>query len=89
MTKDYQFNAADYAKCEATWPQMEQDCREGCQCGKPGCDRVFSADNPMEFGCQCHPGSPVWASYWDGYVYIRCAVCDKPVARFAINRSLL
>lgn len=87
--KDYQFNKADYAKMAANWPMLEESSRKGCQCNNPGCDKMFTEDNPMEMGVDCHRGSPLWVSYWDGWLYIRCAVCDKPVVRIPVGTSLL
>lgn len=87
--KDYQFKKSDYDKLASSWPDLEKSSREGCQCQDPGCNKVFTEDNPMEMGTKCHIGSPVWVSYWDGWLYLRCATCDKPVVRIPVGRSLL
>lgn len=86
---EYQFRKEDYDKLAVSWPDLEASTQGGCQCENPGCDKRFSESNPMEFGVKCHPCTPLWVSYWDGWMYFRCAVCDNPVARVEINKSLL
>lgn len=86
---NYQFNKADYDKIAAGWPKLEESCAGGCCCNNEDCDKVFTETNPMEMGVDCHRGSPLWVSYWDGWLYLRCATCDKPVVRIPVSKSLL
>lgn len=90
MNPDYKFNASLYAKMGVSWPMLEELSRKGCECGH--CEqsgKAFTADNPMELGVKCHTGSPVYVSYWDGWLYVRCGFCDKPAMKIPVNRSLL
>lgn len=68
-----------------TWPNLESMCQAGCPC----CNEKHSKENPLEFASKCHPGEPTWVQYWDGFIYIRCSVCEKPIGKIEVSRSLL
>lgn len=89
MNKDYKFNKSAYDKMEAGWPELDRLSRLGCECGKSGCEGPFTEENPMEMAVKCHVGSPVVVTYWDGWLYLSCSKCDKPVVKVPVSRSLL
>jgi hypothetical protein len=43
----------------------------------------------MEIVPKCHPGNPVWAGYWDGMLYFKCSICEKPIIKIPVSRNLL
>lgn len=68
------------------WSELESCIlRESCPC----CDRKFTQDNRMSLMARCHPHSDVIPAYWDGFIYLTCATCSKPVVRIPVDRSLL
>lgn len=87
--KNYEFNKSDYDKMPVSWPDLEEMSSRGCACQSPECDKKFTETNPMEMAVHCHKGYPLWVSYWDGWLYLRCSKCDKPVCRVPVGRSLL
>lgn len=89
MKKDYQFNISDYDNRGVDWPELEKLTREGCQCGDSGCDKRFTEENPMELAVKCHRGAPLVVSYWDGWLYFRCSVCDEPVVKIEVSKRLI
>lgn len=70
---------------EASWPILEHMTVGKCPC----CDEQFAQDNAPEIAAKCHPGTPVWISYWHDYIFIRCGECDKPVCRIPVSTKLV
>lgn len=67
------------------WANLEYMTSEGkCPC----CNEKFSADMRPELTGKCHTG-PVFTSYWDGWIYIECGECHKPICRVPVDKSLL
>jgi hypothetical protein len=66
------------------WPQMEAMTDQPCPC----CGEKFNENMHPELTGKCHTG-PVYVSYWDGFLYMRCGKCEKPICRVAVDKSLL
>ena len=65
----------------APWASLEAMC--------PCCDdEKFSAEMRPELTGKCHIG-PVFTSYWDGWLYLECGTCRKPICKVPVNKSLL
>jgi hypothetical protein len=73
---------------DAACPAAEPGClncakkpKKQLKCGIPGCD---CGVGPMYFHGLCHIAAPMEASHHQGCVLLACAICKKPVARFAV-----
>lgn len=71
------------------WTDLEHMANSVCGCGRKGCGREFSATDPPEIAVRCHTGSPLYAAYWQDWLYLSCAVCGEPVGKIEVKRSLL
>lgn len=65
------------------WPRLEELSRSCCPC----CGEKHSADNPPELAARCHLG-PVFVSYWDGFLYLSCHKCNRPICKVPIEQKL-
>lgn len=74
---------------ELKWAVLESWQQQRCGCGEGCGDGKFSKDNPPEIAVRCHTGSPLWVAYWDGYLYLSCGECSKPIAKIKVTQSLL
>lgn len=67
------------------FPELERLALTPCPC----CGEKYNARNPMDLVAHCHPDSPVTVSYWDGFLYLTCKTCLKPIVRVSVDKSLL
>jgi hypothetical protein len=69
---------------ELTWPTLEATNDRPCDC----CGARFTAEHPMELISGCHD-APLRITYRDGYLYMRCFICDKPLHRIQVSTKLI
>lgn len=67
-----------------TWPMLEKLSSGTCSC----CNKQFSASDPPELAGKCHTG-PVFVNYWDGYAYLSCHECRKPIGKIPVSTKLI
>ena len=71
-----------------TWVEMES--WHHCECGHPECkNEPYTKDNPCVIAAQCHKGCGVNVHYWDGFLYLSCDKCEKPICKIEVKKSLL
>ena len=72
---------------QADWPTLESYTQQGCPCcqGK----NHYSAANPPELAVRCHIGSPLYVAYWDGWLFLSCSECSKPVCKIKVEEKLI
>lgn len=68
----------------ATIATLEKICVGKCEC----CGEDFSETNMPDIAARCHRG-PAFVAYWDGYLYLDCGKCKKPIVRVPVDRSIL
>ena len=68
----------------ADWPDLEHMVDGKCPC----CGEQFNEDMRPELTSKCHKG-PVFVSYWDGWLYMECGKCRKPICCVPVDKSLL
>jgi len=67
------------------WPELESMIAEGCPC----CDQSYTSENRLDLISRCHPKGRLSAGYWDGYIYLTCMECGKPIVRIPISQRLI
>lgn len=59
-------------------------------CGDPDCKNCGEPQEMLVLSSKCHTGAGVEAAYFkDGFVYIRCHVCQKPIVKIPVADTLL
>ena len=67
------------------FPSLEQLALGTCPC----CGEKYSPQKWVNLISRCHPKRHVSASYWDGFIYLTCGKCRKPIVRIPVDKSLL
>lgn len=52
----------------------------------PCCGEPFTIEMRPELTGRCHTG-PVFVSYWEGWLYVECGQCRKPIGRIEIKAN--
>lgn len=53
----------------------------------PCCNEPFSVDMKPDLTSKCHTG-PVFVSHWQGWLYLSCGKCRKPIGKINLNEPL-
>ena len=71
---------------DMTYPVVWREQADQFQCENPDCP---SGSHAIYVNPRCHPDAGIEAFYFDGWMHMHCAYCNKPIMRMLVPSETL